>query len=382
MKEWAARLLLLAAGSVVALVGAEMYLRAFAPQPLNVLRMRADGVLLHEPNLDVTLTGADYRSQVRINSAGLRDVERPLRKPEGVTRLLVLGDSMVEGLQVELEQTLSKRLAARLAEAMPGRAFDAINAGVSGSTGPMARLYLEREGLAYDPDLVIVAITTRNDVQEAAEMREPRLPPGYNLRTFVRSRFHLYGLAEKAVNNAPRLRNALAALGILSPALPVRVRAGVSDEVHLFDGSLAPFEVLGYERLFKAYDQIIKACRERGVPVLFVIIPSYFQASGYAAALGEPGIVGRMVKNRREIQDRLLGFFANRRVPALDLLPGAKLKPAAYFLPSDQHFTVAGHAFAGGEIARAILDNNLLPRRAGVPAPEEAPARKGRVQDG
>src|SRR5574337_1459165 len=40
----------------------------------------------------------EFKTTVRINSKGLRDVEHPYEKPPGVFRILVLGDSYMEGL--------------------------------------------------------------------------------------------------------------------------------------------------------------------------------------------------------------------------------------------------------------------------------------------
>jgi len=364
MKRWAARIIQLVISLALVLGIAECSIRTFAPQTLNVLRLRADGVYSHVPNADVMYHGPDSMARVRINSDGLRDVERPREKPEGVTRILMLGDSMIEGLQVELEDTMPKQLEARLSKTFPGRKFDVINAGVSGSTGPEALRYLERGGLDFDPDLLIVTITTRNDVQEAADTREIPRPFAYDLRVHLRSRYQLYSLFENAINANPRVRNALAAIGLLSPAQPTPAAAGVSNEVYLYDGMLEPFEMVGYERLFDSYEKMAALCRERNIPVLFVMIPSYFQATGYAAVLGNPATVGEVVKNGREVQDRMLAFFEQHGAAAADLLPDMKQDPEAYYLPTDRHFTAAGHASAAAATARALVERGMLAPRA------------------
>ncbi len=363
MKRWAARIIQLLISVTLVLAISECSVRKFAPQGLNLLRVREDGVYSHAPGTDVILHGLDTQARVKINSDGLRDVERPRAKPPGVTRVLVLGDSMVEGFQVELEETLPKQLEQRLSKAVPGRKFDVINAGVSGSSAPMALLYLERDGLTFDPDLVVVTITTRNDVREAADTRQfPRLP-GYEARVFLRSRFQLYTLFESAIYANPRLSNALAAVGILSRVPLQPAAAGVSDEARLYDGRLEPYEIFGYERMFEAYSKMMVLCHERNISVLFVILPSYFQATGYAVSLGHPRLVGKLTRNYREIQDRLLAFFQKRKAEAVDILPGIRRNPEAYFLPRDRHFSVAGNAFAAEETAREILERGLLASR-------------------
>jgi lysophospholipase L1-like esterase len=367
MKEWLARGALIAAGLALGLIGVELFLRLFLPQPLNVIRVRPDGVLSHVPSLDIVLVSTETRARVRTNRDGLRDVERPRAKPPGVTRVLVVGDSMIEGLQVELPLTMPKQLEHRLEAALPERRFDVVNAGVSGSAGPQALRYLERDGLSLDPDLVVTAITTRNDVHEAAEDQDRELPRAYELRIRLRSRFHLYGLAEGALNASPWLRNAVASVGLVGPAEPAPASEGdivivISDEAYLYDERPSAFEARGYGRLFEAYDGIVALCGARDIPVLFLVIPSYFQATRYAAALGNPALVGKVVRNDRAPQERLLVFFRDRGVPALDLLPALRETAEAYYLPADQHFNAAGHALVAERAARVILDEGLLQR--------------------
>ena len=48
---------------------------------------------------------AENKQTVRINSHGFRDRERSYDKPEGTSRIVVLGNSWTEALQVPLEKT-------------------------------------------------------------------------------------------------------------------------------------------------------------------------------------------------------------------------------------------------------------------------------------
>jgi lysophospholipase L1-like esterase len=270
---------------------------------------------------------------------------------------------MIEGLQVDLPLTMPKQLEQRLEAALPGRRFDVINAGVSGSAGPQALRYLEKDGLSLQPDLVVIAVTTRNDVQEAAEDQDAPRPRGYHLKTYLRSRFHLFALLQHALNANPWLRNAVAAVGLVAPAKPrPAAENAINDEARLYDKRMSAWEARGYGRLFEAYDGIRALCAARDIPVLFLLIPSYFQATRYAAALGNPARVGRTVRNDRATQDRLLAFFRDRGAPALDLLPDLRENAEAYYFPVDQHFNAAGHARVAEGATRAILDGRLLSR--------------------
>lgn len=116
----------------------------------------------------------EYDVDVTINSQGLRDVERAdYHKPEGVYRILLLGDSYVEGLRVPLEQTFGKRLELALnANAPVGLRYEVINAGVSGWGADQELLWLRAEGAKYQPDLVLLSFFPGNDFQNVSEALE------------------------------------------------------------------------------------------------------------------------------------------------------------------------------------------------------------------
>ena len=68
---------------------------------------------------------------VAINAQGWRDVERPASKPEGTLRVLVLGDSFAEAMQVPLEDSFPRRLEAEL-NGMQKKPVEVVNTGLSG----------------------------------------------------------------------------------------------------------------------------------------------------------------------------------------------------------------------------------------------------------
>src|SRR4030095_14315891 len=119
--------------------------------------------------------GKEGHAYVTINSQGLRDRERPIEKPPSTYRILVLGDSYVEALQVDIEKTFWRLLEKRLQECefRPTKKIDVINLGVSGfGTGQALRI-LQTRGLAYAPDLVMLAVFPGNDVRNNSRELEP-----------------------------------------------------------------------------------------------------------------------------------------------------------------------------------------------------------------
>lgn len=119
---------------------------------------------VHVPNVRMNWTGnGEYDVDVQINSAGLRDYEHTYEKSPGTFRILILGDSFTEAIQVPLEQTFPVQLEKCLAGRMAQR-VEVINAGVSGYGPGEELLFFRHQGVKYQPDLVLVAIFIGNDI--------------------------------------------------------------------------------------------------------------------------------------------------------------------------------------------------------------------------
>lgn len=138
-------------------------LLALPPNYMGCYRIDERFGFHHTPGAGLCYTLEGF-SRGRFNSKGLRDVERAYEKPADVTRILVLGDSFVEALQVSLTEAFCQRLEQRLnAPEGGGRRHEVINTGVQGWGTAQQFLYLKDEGMKYDPDVVILAFFA-NDI--------------------------------------------------------------------------------------------------------------------------------------------------------------------------------------------------------------------------
>jgi hypothetical protein len=108
------------------------------------------GFVLVPGSTRLLVAGGAYTARDRIGSAGLRDVERPVAKPAGIRRALVLGDSFVYGQGVALDESLPRRLASLLPAA------DVVNAGVPGYDLGQSYLYYKDRGGVWEADLVLL----------------------------------------------------------------------------------------------------------------------------------------------------------------------------------------------------------------------------------
>jgi lysophospholipase L1-like esterase len=104
------------------------------------------------------------------NSAGFRGAERALRKPRGVFRIAVIGDSFAMGSGVTQQETYADRLERTLAVAHPERRFQVLNFGLAGLAAPAVVDRLVQLGLRYDPDLIVYGYTL-NDIEGPAYRR-------------------------------------------------------------------------------------------------------------------------------------------------------------------------------------------------------------------
>ena len=97
------------------------------------------------------------------NSLGVLDVE-PGPKQPGVRRVLLLGDSYVAAITVELEQTVGRRLEHYLNES-GGQQYDVVAVGWTGWGQREQLSSLQELGEHLDPDLVITLFLSLNDVR-------------------------------------------------------------------------------------------------------------------------------------------------------------------------------------------------------------------------
>jgi hypothetical protein len=105
---------------------------------------------------------------VRINSAGLRDREHTKAKPPNTIRIAVVGDSYAEALQVPMEKAFWFVMGEKLKEcrAFGGRDVEVINFGVSGYGTAQELITLRKQVWDYSPDIVLLAVTTNNDISD------------------------------------------------------------------------------------------------------------------------------------------------------------------------------------------------------------------------
>jgi hypothetical protein len=119
---------------------------------------------------------------VSINSEGLRDRPYAVEKPADTYRIVVLGDSFSEAIQVNEDQTYWSGIEKNLSSCpgLNGKKVEVINFGVGDYGTAQEYLTLKRHAIAYKPDLVLLQIFTGNDIVNNSK----ELSPGDRLAPF------------------------------------------------------------------------------------------------------------------------------------------------------------------------------------------------------
>lgn len=356
--RWRGRLLRVALSLFVTVIALEIGLRLGVGKvfPPRFFEPHTQFGHFHVPGRSGWQRSDEYDSFIAINSKGLRDPERPYAKPDGVFRILMLGDSFVEGLQVGQEQTLPAQLEALLAQQLGG-AVEVINAGVSRYGTGNALAFLEAEGLRYQPDLVIYAFYPNdvtddidNDLFRLVDGKLTRQPASTALSERVRLVLYDYSY-------------------IYRFALGLSIQWSYTNDDTLIDtewgkvlpiyrAALHPREERAWELTAHLLARMAAAVSEQGARFAIVCLPEDFQSQDRLWQQVEQSAEHLL----RDAPNRMLAAALPDGVPYLDLLPAfLAAQDEVLYYEKDHHFNPAGQTFAAGQIAAFLTAEGLIP---------------------
>jgi len=357
------------------------------------------------PGAEGDFSTDEYDVHLQYNSRGIRGPERAYEKPAGVRRVVVLGDSFIEGYSVAREKRVSEVLEGLLAQRDPERRWEVIALGTAGYSTDQELLWLESEGLKYAPD-VVVDMFYMNDVwfngqskywrgekpafvldgsklrltnvpvpdtRPAGEKKKPKKESG-GIGHWLRSRSKVWALVQKALENSPGLRNAASRLGLVSPREDDEENGGphVSDELSVFQKNPPAATENGWTMtgaLLAEMDRVSKAARASFVAFHIPLKGTVYPES-WAPTLAKLGIpVDQLDPNR--VRDRFAGICTAEKLDCIE--PTAEFQRAAeagrargerLYYVVDNHWNPGGHRLAAELLAAKILA--LPPRPAGA----------------
>lgn len=124
---------------------------------------------------------------------GFRDRELSRRKPPGVFRIMVIGDSLAMGAGVPVAERYSSRLEQALRSFRKEKRFEVLNPAHSGMNATAIVNRFSNLGVQFDPDLVVYGFTL-NDIEGSA-YRQTHDPSLYDQRRLLDCRSYLWRLA-------------------------------------------------------------------------------------------------------------------------------------------------------------------------------------------
>jgi lysophospholipase L1-like esterase len=160
----AANLALLLVTTVATLLLCELVLRALGVRYTVYVWTDPITGVSHIPGVK-SQAASDGVSKIEINKDGMRGPDASLAKPPGTYRIALLGDSFIEAFEVPYDSTVGEVLERRLA-ALRGSPVEVLNFGVGGYGTTQELLTLRHKVWKYSPDLVVLAVTTGNDISD------------------------------------------------------------------------------------------------------------------------------------------------------------------------------------------------------------------------
>lgn len=365
LTRWTANLLLLGVSCAIGLAVAELAVRHVIPQSVLLWQpgpfvQDGEGFFRLRPGHRGSVTNrTEYDHPVRINAAGLRGEELGA-KPEDVCRVLAVGDSFTFGLGVEETEVFHRVAAERLRE--EGLAVEVANGGIPAIGVPQEVRWLERHGLATDPDLVLLTIFVGNDLRDAVSDYDhwtvidgQLAPPGARkgLKDWLYEHLHLFVLLKTAVPSG--LQNRLRArLGMGEPWSLRYAR----EVFGIYHRDPPPRVHEGLERTGQALDRLVTLAETHRFRLAASLIPDVVQVdpARWQASLTQLGLAADDV-DPRQPNHLLRAALERRGIPVLDhadaFQAGLERGDVLYF-PTDRHWTREGHRTAGEELAEFL----------------------------
>jgi len=366
----AKKLALMLAGVLVALVAAELLVRAAGAAP-NVYAIRKGRFQLsHNPKIGYEpvplvyagreLSFYDYLGAS--NSLGFRDREHALAKPAGVYRIVVLGDSIAAGLHVERNEDVFPPILERLL-VQDGLRAEVINLAVSGYNTQQEVEMLREKGLQYHPDLVIVAYTMSSrehldgDILKTlleAEQRQGGVSSARVSSWLVKSA--LYRFVRFRVLAAKRTP-ATATAAPAAPATPAATAAvtatpdaaGTSPAGAAASPAQRYLDLVSADTVAPYFGVLRDLARQHRFQVLIAVFPRFVRTFSYYTFGRQHQFVADLAKaNGFALVDLLVPFSDCRRASA-EPISSDNFHPSPY-----------GHRCAAAAIARAVM--SLPPR--------------------
>lgn len=339
-RRWLFKLILVGGTTLFTLVLLEVAVRIMNP-PIQVgpALVRFSETLGFElkPNLDCRRRSSEYDTTIQTNSLGMRGPEVAMPKPDGVVRVLCIGDSFTFGRGVDHDETFVQLLEQQLNERNANASYELLNAGVVGWGTGNQLIYLQECGIDLAPDIVLLQMY-KNDFDD--NMRSTLFTLG-NDGELQR------GQAYEGLKTITTVFNAIPGKSLLENSylfnyartfLNISVRPGGRGEDELSKADQEKRKKQSHQLTAKLLRQFVQEVRKRDLTLVVMTID--------------------MEPDQAKAVDDVL---RSEKVPVLPLDRMKGVHSELYF-KYDFHWNTNGHQHTAEEVARFLIDNDLLPK--------------------
>jgi len=330
------------------------------------------------------------------NQFGFNDRDYPLERTPETTRLLILGDSYnwVGGLLENYTAVLENQLVQKFGEDK----VEVINAGYSMTHTGEQRIILEKYGMQYKPDLVILGFFAGNDFYDAQPDRKrivvndiyfdinPKeeliifgypIIPKSRLLLLIQQKYKIFQEQQKAKISPPSLQLQASTSPVIElepstepPSNSQFYSPGLAEETYLsIEMEMLNFyKIENYESgkyqdriqlIFDSITAIAKLLNSNNIEFMVAIYPAAFQVDDpLTQKIFQTGNLNPEDFDLFLAQKILKEYLDNQGIPYIDLLDEfrAEQKNQPLYLKNDTHWNKAGNQFAAD-----IFFKNLVP---------------------
>ena len=352
-----------------------------------------------KPNLSIELLREGRKILMVTNSKGFRGPEIPYEKSPGTERILILGKSFAQSVQVRFEELFSERLKSDLREQFPG-SVEILNTGTAGHSTDQVLLFFRSEGVRYSPDLTILMFHDNdiwfNNQDHFFDKPKPHfiesggelVLTGTPVPKFL-PQIPTAATAVKSPGFFKAIKNELESYSLFYQWIRAKVRAnpvlfrlsirlGLSGK----DGAKVPDDFRAWKRhrdpdidqAWKITEKLLLEIRRQAeaagsrfvifyVPSRPAIIPEHWYATRMQYGLNDRDW------NVNQITEELQKFCQVNQIdliePTGDFIRAAKeeFKTKPLYYAMDSHWTPEGHQVAANTMSRWVL-KNFMSRKA------------------
>lgn len=321
---------------------------------------------VNRPNLQTTINTGERTVRVFTDRDGFRVGHAG--RVEGKKRILLLGDSFMEALQVEYEQSLAGVLEARLQERLH-ESVGVRNTGVGGWDPPQYLIQARRTLPGERFDLVLVAVYLGNDIvpdrieryapRAPVEVHRLRLPRRLSGQEFIDAVFYpvndfLEVHSQLFVFFKTRLNVLRTRLGLTAEEFPVGLLRREAGSPR-------------WSVTAQILSDIRDVARTRGVPTMFVLIPAPYQVDSAEFHRALKGFRLDSAAVDLDQPNRLLGAAMHaHHLDVLDVLPAFREVQRAgnrrLYGHVDLHLSPAGHELLARLVEPLVTAGLAAPR--------------------